>query len=52
MTIGTRLFTLLKGEQVGKDTQGNAYYRSKRTASSLREKRWVVYEGKAEASRI
>ena len=50
MTIGTRLFTLLNGEQMGTDTQGNVYYRSKRTPKGAREKRWVVYDGKVEAS--
>ena len=52
MTIETRLFTMLNGEQVGTDTQGNGYYRSKRKARSVREKRWVLYNGKAEASRV
>ena len=50
MTIGTRLFTLLNGEQMGTDTQGNVYYCSKRTPKGAREKRWVVYDGKVEAS--
>ena len=52
MTIGTRLFTMLNGELVGKDSQGNAYYRSKRTLKGARERRWVVYDGKVEASRV
>ena len=52
MTIGTRLYTFLNGEQMGKDTQGNSYYRSKRTTNTAREKRWVVYNGLAEASRV
>ena len=52
MTIGTRLFTLLNGAQVGTDTQGNVYYRSKRKPKGAREKRWVVYDGKVEASRV
>ncbi|MDG2480772.1 MAG: NADH:ubiquinone oxidoreductase subunit NDUFA12, partial [Alphaproteobacteria bacterium] len=28
-TIGTRLFTWLKGESVGRDEFGNSYYREK-----------------------
>lgn len=52
MTIGTRLFTMLYGAQVGTDSQGNVYYRSKRTPRGPRERRWVVYDGKVEASLV
>ena len=52
MTIGTKLFTWLNGVQVGTDSQGNTYYRGKRTARGAREKRWVVYDGRVEASRV
>ena len=56
-TLGTLLFTWLRGELVGRDGQGNRYYRAKgggRThKDSLRhERRWVIYEGEAEASRV
>jgi NADH:ubiquinone oxidoreductase subunit len=55
--IGTRLFTWLRGELVGRDGQGNRYYRAKgggRThKDSLRhEQRWVIYDGEVEASRV
>jgi len=52
MTIGTRLFTMLNGELVGTDSQGNRYYRGKRRPAGGREKRWVLYEGTVEASRV
>ena len=55
MTLGTRLYTWLRGEQVGADSAGNRYYRDKTGASrgdGLREKRWVMYNGDAEASRV
>ena len=59
MTIGTRIMTWLRGELVGTDTFGNRYYRDKRhlprTAGggrASREKRWVIYEGEPEASRV
>ena len=57
MTWGTRLYTLLFGEQVGSDHFGNRYFRMKRGAhvhnDSLRkERRWVIYEGETEASRV
>lgn len=46
-TFGTWLYTARKGERVGDDDQGNVYYRSK---DGLR--RWVIYNGEAEASRV
>ena len=55
MTLGTRLYTWLRGEQVGADAAGNRYYRDKTGASrgdGLREKRWVMYNGDAAASRV
>ena len=59
MTIGTRLFTWLRGELVGTDQFGNRYFREKgkRTfqrggGRQSREKRWVLYNGKAEASKV
>ncbi|MEC7489801.1 MAG: NADH:ubiquinone oxidoreductase subunit NDUFA12 [Pseudomonadota bacterium] len=52
MTLGTKLFTMFCGEQVGADSQGNCYYRNKRRSKSGREIRWISYDGKVEASRI
>ena len=46
-TIGTMLFTKRKGVKVGEDNQGNIYYREKDG-----DKRWVIYKGEVEASRI
>ena len=46
-TLNTRIFTWRKGEKVGEDDQGNVYYRNKNDS-----KRWVIYNGEAEASRI
>lgn len=46
-TIGTRFFTWRKGVGVGTDEYGNAYYRSADDA-----KRWVVYNGTVEATRV
>ncbi|MFP5329346.1 MAG: NADH:ubiquinone oxidoreductase subunit NDUFA12 [Alphaproteobacteria bacterium] len=47
-TWGTRLFTWLKGDEVGRDEFGNIYYRSKKGP----EKRWVVYSGSNDGSRV
>ena len=52
MTVGTRLFTWLRGELVGEDSQGNRYYRERKTIAGRRQKRWVIYRGEAEASRV
>ena len=46
-TLGTQLFTARKGHHVGEDAQGNIFYR---TADD--SKRWVIYNGEIEASRI
>ncbi len=59
MTIGTRLMTWFRGELVGTDGFGNRYYRDKSRAPLRRgggrfsrERRWVLYLGAAEASRV
>lgn len=46
-TMGTRFFTWRKGEFVGEDEFGNKYYRERNG-----KRRWVLYNGTAEASRI
>ena len=46
-TIGTWLFTKFKGRKVGRDDEGNVYYQSKDG-----KKRWVLYNGEVEASRV
>ncbi len=52
MTIGTKITTLLKGKLVGKDMFGNRYYVEKRVAKTAKSKRWVMYSGLAEASKV
>ncbi len=49
-TLGTRFWTWRKGELVGQDELGNTYYRARNTP--LGERRWVIYNGYAEASAI
>ena len=53
-TIGTLLYTKLCGALVGEDEAGNRYYRERwgRSGPGQRERRWVVYEGEVEASRV
>ncbi|MHA6317833.1 NADH:ubiquinone oxidoreductase subunit NDUFA12 [Altererythrobacter sp. CAU 1778] len=51
-TIGTMLWSARNGEKVGTDAQGNTYYRSKEKTPDGRERRWVIYEGANDASRV
>lgn len=46
-TLGTQIFTSRKGVKVGQDEAGNIFYQ---TADGAR--RWVIYNGEIEASRI
>jgi len=56
-TIGTSIWSSLNGEQVGTDAQGNKYYRGKKPVKAGqpfagRERRWVIYAGANDASRV
>ena len=46
-TLGTQLFTWRHGVKVGEDDQGNIFYRNRNG-----KRRWVIYNGEAEASRV
>lgn len=46
-TLNTQLWTWRNGVKVGEDSQGNVFYESKNKA-----RRWVIYNGEAEASRV
>lgn len=46
-TVGTQLFTWRKGTRVGEDDQGNVFYKS-----ADDKKRWVIYNGEIQASRV
>lgn len=46
-TLATQFWTARKGIKVGEDDQGNIYYHSKDD-----KRRWVIYNGEAEASRV
>lgn len=50
--IGTALNTLFFGHYVGKDRLGNRYYRERSASGGMREKRWVMYKGRPEASQV
>ena len=46
-TLGTRIYTWRKGKYVGTDDIGNRYYQCNHDS-----RRWVIYEGECEASRV
>jgi NADH:ubiquinone oxidoreductase subunit len=46
-TFGTQLFTWRKGKRVGADAEGNVFYQNVDGS-----RRWVIYNGEAEASRV
>jgi NADH:ubiquinone oxidoreductase subunit len=52
MKIGVMVYTLLFGIKVFVDEFGNLYYKSKKQSLTKKEKRWVIYNGKVEASKV
>ena len=46
-TVGTKLYTLIKGKKIGEDYFGNSYYESKDKNS-----RWCIYSDQSEASNV
>ena len=46
-TLNTQLYTARKGVKVGEDDQGNVFYQTRDG-----KRRWVIYNGEVEASRI
>jgi len=47
-----RVFTWRRGVKVGTDSFGNVYYRERKPRKGMRARRWVVYNGEIEASRV
>ena len=50
--IHIRYVTWRRGAKVGSDRFGNVYYRTKDTQPGTRERRWVLYAGEPDASKI
>jgi NADH:ubiquinone oxidoreductase subunit len=46
-TLNTRIYTWRNGVRVGEDEQGNIYYETRDG-----KRRWVIFNGEAEASRV
>ncbi len=51
-TIGTLLNSALTGDHVGTDNEGNKYYRARKPGPLGNERRWVIYNGPNDASRV
>ncbi|MBL4719683.1 MAG: NADH:ubiquinone oxidoreductase subunit NDUFA12 [Alphaproteobacteria bacterium] len=51
-TAITHFITWLRGEAVGEDHMGNRYFQDRKTPSAGRRRRWVIYNGEDEASRV
>ncbi len=51
-SFGTWISTLLFGHKVGSDEFGNRYYSKAKGSLYGRERRWVIYNGRNEASKI
>lgn len=52
MAIGTKLYTIFKGKKIGFDEFGNRYFTERSTPHGRRRKRWVMYKGMPEASKV
>ena len=52
MSIGTRLFTWFFGRIVGTDGAGNVYYTEKSARRGAVARRWVIYNGEPEATKV
>jgi len=51
-TLGTILYTMTKGRKVGTDQDGNSYYIERSAPKGRRAKRWVIFKGAEEASKV
>ena len=47
-TLGTRIYTFLKGKKVGIDEKGNKFYVHRKN----NKKRWIIYNGLMDASKV
>ena len=52
MNLGTFLYTMIYGNLVGVDELGNKYYCNSNNFDDFNSKRWVIFKGEIEASKI
>lgn len=51
-TAITRMITWLRGKAVGTDEFGNQYYQDRKAVPGGKRRRWVIYDGDDEASKV
>ena len=52
MSLGTTLYTWIYGNLVGCDDYKNKYYCNSKKFDDLGAKRWVIFDGEIEASKV
>lgn len=52
MTLGTKLSTFFGGNHVGTDEFGNRYFTGKKAKHGQRARRWVMYKGIPEPTKV
>ena len=52
MSLGTKIYTWFYGNFVGTDELGNKYYCDSKDFSNFNYKRWVIFNGKVEATKV
>tara|TARA_B100001250_G_C19236825_1_gene544745 strand:+ start:108 stop:458 length:351 start_codon:yes stop_codon:yes gene_type:complete len=52
MSIGTKIYTWIYGNYVGSDELENKYYCNSKDFNNINYKRWVIFKGEIEASKI
>ena len=52
MSLGTTLYTWFYGNIVGNDSNDNKYYCNSKNFEDLDSKRWVIFNGNIEATKI
>ena len=52
MNLGTTLYTWFYGNLVGEDKYQNKYYSSSKNFFDLKAKRWVIFKGEIEATKV
>ena len=52
MILGTKLYTWLYGNLVVTDSDNNCYYSNSKNSADLDAKRWVIFQGNIEATKI
>lgn len=51
-TVYIRVLVKLRGEAVGTDRFGNEYFQEKAARRGMRRRRWVLYNGEPEATKV